>query len=136
MFWWRGLCTLVVLMGLAQAQGFGIGFRGSAPVTEMTGLIASWEVDQDLELRAVLGGGLQVEGCWHLPRETYGGAYLGAGLGLRFDGTVFLSGLLGYRLELDERWRLFWEGGPGYRTVPSNLGPVFVHFSSGIQFKL
>jgi len=138
----RRLWALTVLLGLAQAQGFGLGFKSMWP-PELTGFIATWETTAGLEARATLGGGVHLDGYWRLPGPTYAGAYVGAGAGIRLEGTLVLVGLLGYEWALGERWAYFLEGGPGYRVwlqppVPTFPRPEagFVYLSAGLRFKL
>ncbi|MCS7069738.1 MAG: hypothetical protein RMK51_04170 [Meiothermus sp.] len=51
---WRNLVVLTVLLGLAQAQGFGVGFKAMWP-PEMSGLLAIWEAEEGLGVRVKLG---------------------------------------------------------------------------------
>lgn len=134
---WRSLVVLVVLLGLAQAQSLGLGFKAMWP-PEQSGLLAIWEAEEGLGVRMKLGANLQADVYWRLPAPIYGGAYVGGGLGYLSE-TLVLTGFLGYEWPLSERWALFMEAGPGYRIwlQPAPPGvPVFVHLGSGVRFKL
>lgn len=149
MTWVRKVGVLVGLLslGLAQAQGVGLGFRGTGPASEASGLLLSLGLAPDLEARFVVsGGGLGLEGVWRLPREAYGPAYLGLGLGLRRSGegsAIAPSLFQGIGWDLEGGFRLFLEMGGGLRLRlwPGGQGyprpePLFGYVGLGLGYWL